>query len=435
MSKQLTTKAGVALFALLALAGALAIFVFSASQPVAAQTSPDDVTRGFSVTSQVAPGGTVDVTITLNTGLLVEVTETLPDGWTYQSGSATSPREANVTVEQDGQDLSFPVLNANPVTYTVMAPETDGTYTFSGMFAETGTPNIRIGGASSVTVGSGGAAQPTPTETGDESVTVSPTSADVGEAVTVRGSGFDAGASVVIVLDDMQVASATVLSNGSFVIAFIVGDTVTAGSKELAVKASAGATEDLATAMLMVNPTLSLSPTSINNDVDNTVTAEIRGFMTGAVMFAAGDVDLGSGSGSSVELTIDAGELAAGTATITATQGDLSATADLEVVTPAITLSDPPMDNSKAFPITVTGTNFGPGSTATVTGAGATEDDVGHGRAKAAWLSPGLRFRPWPGLKRGQRPQDTRSSGRWSAPRHGRLTIWRWLLAATRPTT
>ena len=47
MSKQLTMKAGVAMIAVLALAGALAMFVFGVSQPVAAQTTSADVTRSF----------------------------------------------------------------------------------------------------------------------------------------------------------------------------------------------------------------------------------------------------------------------------------------------------------------------------------------------------------------------------------------------------
>ena len=85
MSKQLTMKAGVVMIAALALAGALAMFVFGASQPVAGQTTSDDVTRSISASS-VDTGGMVDVTITnVNTGLLVDVTETLPDGWSYQS--------------------------------------------------------------------------------------------------------------------------------------------------------------------------------------------------------------------------------------------------------------------------------------------------------------------------------------------------------------
>ena len=81
------------------MAGLGTILAF-AYQPVASQTS-DDVTRSISA-SQVEPGGTVDVTITLNAGLLVDVTETLPSGWSYQS---VSPSE--VDVARSGQMISF----------------------------------------------------------------------------------------------------------------------------------------------------------------------------------------------------------------------------------------------------------------------------------------------------------------------------------------
>ena len=68
MTKQLTMMVGVAMFAALALAGALGIFAFSAAQPSQPRRPATTSTRSFSA-SQVAPGGTVDVTITpMNTG-------------------------------------------------------------------------------------------------------------------------------------------------------------------------------------------------------------------------------------------------------------------------------------------------------------------------------------------------------------------------------
>ena len=153
MSKQLTMKAGVVMFAALALAGVLAIWAFGACQSVAAQTTSADVTRSFSAT-QVEPGETLDVTITLNTGLIVEVAETMPDGWIYQSVMPSSVTGHDIPVRQSGQTLSFNVLNGEPVTYTVMAPSQGGGRTFSGMYAITGTPNIMVGGDTTVTVGS-----------------------------------------------------------------------------------------------------------------------------------------------------------------------------------------------------------------------------------------------------------------------------------------
>ena len=53
---------------------------------------------------------------------------------------------------QDGQMITFDVLNGEPVTYTAMAPDMEGSGTFSGMYAVTGTPNIMVGGDNMVTV-------------------------------------------------------------------------------------------------------------------------------------------------------------------------------------------------------------------------------------------------------------------------------------------
>ena len=150
MSKQLTMTARVVLFAALALAGALAIFAFSASQPVAAQTtSTDDVTRSISAT-----GETVDVTITLNTSehLIVNVTETLPSGWDYQSARSVKSSTVSVVIDDTGSEqmISFYVLAGDPVTYTVTAA---GSGTFSGMFTvPPETFNTPIGGTTMVTV-------------------------------------------------------------------------------------------------------------------------------------------------------------------------------------------------------------------------------------------------------------------------------------------
>ena len=137
------------MFAALVLAGALGVFAFST---VSAQTTSDDVTRSFSA-SQVAPGGTVDVTITLvdPDGILVDVMETLPDGWNYQS---VSPDD--VVVTESGQTISFEVFkfgSVDSVTYTVTAPDTAGSDTFAGTFSvPSGVSDVPIGGATTVTV-------------------------------------------------------------------------------------------------------------------------------------------------------------------------------------------------------------------------------------------------------------------------------------------
>ena len=158
MSKQLTMKTGVVMFAALVLAGALAIFAFSAYQPVAAQeTTSDNVTRSFSATD-VETGGTLDVTITFDGGALdvVKVTEMLPDGWTYQS---VVP--ADVEVAQSEQNISFDMIGGEDVTYTVMAPDMAGSAMFRGTVAE--QDGAYVGGESMVTVSAPAPPEPEPT--------------------------------------------------------------------------------------------------------------------------------------------------------------------------------------------------------------------------------------------------------------------------------
>ena len=203
MSKQFKMLVGVALFATLALAGMVSAFTLGAAQPVQAQTTPNDVTRSISVTGQ-----TVEVTITLNTGLAVDVTETIPDGWTYQSAVDSTGQDYNVTVS--GQMVSFPVVTTIPVTYTVMAPSADGCGTFSGMYAEQGsTPSIMVGGETQANIGAGcgGNGSEQMMVTGTIDVPNKPNKQDeVVLEFTAPTGGIDAGDYITIILhEDFQV--------------------------------------------------------------------------------------------------------------------------------------------------------------------------------------------------------------------------------------
>ena len=354
-------QVGKSTFIALALLSALVATLLAMGVFSVAQADGHVPTRSFSA-NPVEPGARLVVTIALpNLGSSISVEETLPSGFTLiDSGSGRARGDNQVA-------FAFLPESQTSVSYTVRASDTEGVHTFEGIFTSSSASGD-VGGASMLTVESAGS---TTTDTAVSSLSVSPTSAKPGDAVTVTGMGSPDGAAVHIFVADTRVTSTSISSNGSFAAAFIVPDDASGGSNTVGARASASATENLATATLMVEPTLSLSEESINNAVDNTVTAEIRGFMSGPVTFTAGDVALGSGSGSSVGLTIGAGVLDPGNVRITATQGSLSAMDYLEVVTPVITLSDPPMDNSRAFDVTVTGSNFG-GSTAVVTGPGAT---------------------------------------------------------------
>ena len=148
MSKQLTMKAGVAMFAALALAGVLAIFALGAFQPVAAQAMDPSASRSFSPTT-VAPGDTVTVTIsTANAGGFGIVTEMLPSGFIYLTSNALGV---------DDSDPSAPVFTfaGTGFTYDVTAPMTPDDYVFSGVLRAGDPPGSYPVGDTTVTVGTG----------------------------------------------------------------------------------------------------------------------------------------------------------------------------------------------------------------------------------------------------------------------------------------
>ena len=118
--------------------------------PAFAQGAPT-VTRSFNPAT-VAPGGEVEVTITLeDVGRIARVTETLPTGFTYLSSSLDDEE-----VEDLGNGMHrFIPLRANSWTYTVTASSTEGSYTFSGLLVVSNdrTEDVVVMGPSSVTVG------------------------------------------------------------------------------------------------------------------------------------------------------------------------------------------------------------------------------------------------------------------------------------------
>ena len=116
-------------------------------------------TRSFSASS-VESGGTLTVTIdnidvgaTGLSGLLGAITETLPDGFTFVS---TDLADSTLAAGATG-DLQFILFGATSFNYTVTASSTPGTYTFSGMLRDGGTPpaDHPVGGSSMVTVVAG----------------------------------------------------------------------------------------------------------------------------------------------------------------------------------------------------------------------------------------------------------------------------------------
>ena len=158
----------------------------SGSSPLAAQTNPS-ATRSFN-TAEVAPGGTVIVTITLSdlTNNLGRVTETLPSGFTYVSSSLDA---AQVNAPQGSQDVTFTLIGQASFTYTVTASSSVGTYVFDGDLVAGGS-TFDVDGATDVEV-SASAPPPVTPDPGDGALAVNSPVDDFGLYLTVSGQNSD----------------------------------------------------------------------------------------------------------------------------------------------------------------------------------------------------------------------------------------------------
>ena len=153
----------------------------SGSSPLAAQANPS-ATRSFN-TTEVAPGGSVIVTITLSD--LGVVTETLPSDFNYVSSSIPAG-----DVQENGQEVAFTRLGSGSFTYTAMASAsaTEGPHSFRGVVTPGGAT---VSGPTDVTV-SAGATPPDPTPApGDGSLAVGSAVDDFGLYLTVAGENAD----------------------------------------------------------------------------------------------------------------------------------------------------------------------------------------------------------------------------------------------------
>ena len=111
--------------------------------------------RSFSPTS-VDAGGVVEVTITASGyGAFGVVVETLPAGFDYVSSSLSDG-----SVTDEGQQLRFILLGETSFTYTLTAPSTEGSYSFSGVLRNFGGEEVPVGGAATLTVGAAIAGDP-----------------------------------------------------------------------------------------------------------------------------------------------------------------------------------------------------------------------------------------------------------------------------------
>jgi hypothetical protein len=113
--------------------------------------TPGTITRSIS-SSSVPPDGTLTITLTPSpTGLFdapgYRVIETIPTGFTYLSTTA------GVTVE--GNVVTLTQIGSSPITYTLRAPSTTGSYVISGIFMDELTNVGIVAGTTSIRVGAG----------------------------------------------------------------------------------------------------------------------------------------------------------------------------------------------------------------------------------------------------------------------------------------
>ena len=137
-----------------------------------AQASSHSAVRSFSA-PWALPGGQFEVTVTMSEyGVIGQLVETLPEGFVYLGSDL--PDEA---VDTDGQTVAFTLLGEiESVTYTVTAPDAEGTYTFSGILKDEDKEEEPVSGATDITIGP--APTPEPTATAVPEPTATPTTSE-----------------------------------------------------------------------------------------------------------------------------------------------------------------------------------------------------------------------------------------------------------------
>ena len=111
-------------------------------------SAPASASRSFG-SNFVDPGSEVVVTIAAsNYGAAGQVSETIPDGFTYVSTDV-----AGGASDVSGQTIVLTILGEDNVSYTVSAPEEEGPYTFSGTLTDIDKNEVATGGDSELRVG------------------------------------------------------------------------------------------------------------------------------------------------------------------------------------------------------------------------------------------------------------------------------------------
>ena len=111
-------------------------------------------------------------------GSFGQVMETLPEGFQFLEGTLS-----DAAVGATGNTIKFTLLGEEQFTYTVVAPDSEGEYIFSGVLLDSfrdereigGATVLRVGAPSTPTPGSTATMQPTPTPGATRAPTATPT--------------------------------------------------------------------------------------------------------------------------------------------------------------------------------------------------------------------------------------------------------------------
>lgn len=200
-------------------------------------------------------------------------------------------------------------------------------------------------------------------------ITLSASTGNVGDTVTVSGNGFAASAGITILFDDVSKGTTTTTTTGTFSsVTFTVPDSVKGNHVVKAQETSA--TTNYATATFTVSPEITLDPTS--GAVGDEVTVTGTGFAASSdiiISFDGDEVDIGgddsTSSKGSFESTFDVPEASRGGHTVKAEDEDDNYATATFTVGQKITID--PTSGSSGTTVTVTGTGFRASKTITIT--------------------------------------------------------------------
>jgi len=119
------------------------------AEPTATRTLPEEVFAGESFTVEIEAS---------HYGIFGDVVETLPEGFVYEDSTLDPGR-----VEVEDNTVEFSLEGEPSFTYTVEAPDTEGTYTFSGILINEDKDEYDIEGDTEIVVGERGGEVTPPT--------------------------------------------------------------------------------------------------------------------------------------------------------------------------------------------------------------------------------------------------------------------------------